>query len=450
MLGAMRSFTTAYLPHDHPILQNPQEKRSLQVVMAVGVAQSILLTIRGAMLISTTPKIGLIVFANGLLFAIAVGVVIAFKAKGYRAMALGMIAVAASVNYFNSYLSNLFPPAGLPFAAVIIVALHFLFNRWISLAGLVIQTLIFVPFLFRPEIQYSSPEDRHFWHSRFYVNAAIALVMVWIVCEAYRSVRDQVERHLNRLQADMARDVSLAGRIQQDLLPSNNERGPYSWHGVMQTMSPVGGDYYDVLDIRGHIWCAMGDVTGHGLQAALLGMLARTSMHQLLRDGQVQDPGRVLSLMNFSFARTVRELRDRSFMTFVLLRLDADGTVVYAGSHLRILVYRPAEDRMDLYQTRGPWLGLQDGDQRVPFEEQTFKLERGDTILLYSDGATEINDPFGNPLGVEGLVRIFGEALAQTESTEALTEHIVTGIKKIASKNAFDDDLSLLTIRRDF
>lgn len=59
----------------------------------------------------------------------------------------------------------------------------------------------------------------------------------------------------------------------------------------------AGGDYIDALEIRGHTWFAMGDVTGHGIQAGLLVMLARTSLHQVLRDQQVQDPGKVLSLL---------------------------------------------------------------------------------------------------------------------------------------------------------
>ncbi len=419
--------------------------------MVTGGCVSIFMYIRGILVFRETKEIGEIVLVLAALMTIGMGLIIALKTRGYRWIALALVSMAGAANYANSYLSRVFPPAGLPFAAAMVVALHFLFNRWISLAGLVIQVIAFLPFYYQQDFQYASEEERQFWHGRFFANSAVALVIIWILCEAYRSVRDQAEKRLDRLKAELARDIRLAGKIQTDLLPHNRlEGGPYNWHVIMRTMSGAGagGDYVDALELRGHNWFAMGDVTGHGIQAGLLVMLARTALHQILRDQQVQDPGKALAILNFSFSRTASSLTEKSFMTFVLLRMDPNGRVTYAGSHLKILVYRPAEDRMDVYQTRGPWIGVLEADRRVPFEQFSFDVAVGDTILLYTDGITEAVDGVGKTVDLDGFLALFREAIGETQDIEKINHRIMDRLVHQLGRNTFDDDLSLLTIRR--
>ncbi|HMU82709.1 MAG TPA: PP2C family protein-serine/threonine phosphatase [Leptospiraceae bacterium] len=451
ILRFLRRYSTAFLHPDHPFLRDYQERRRLQIIMVTGGLLGVFMLIRGILVIRDTPEIGGIVLTLAFLIFAGMSLIVALRAKGYRWIALALVTVAGGANYANSYLSRVFPPAGLPFAAAVVVALHFLFNRWMSLLGLVVQIVAFLPFLYQQDFHYASEGERQFWHTRFFANSAVSLGIIWILCEAYRSVRDQAEIRLNRLKAELARDITLAGKIQKDLLPPNkSEGGPYQWHGFMRTMSGAGagGDYIDALEIRGHTWFAMGDVTGHGIQAGLLVMLARTSLHQVLRDQQVQDPGKVLSLLDYSFSRTASSLTEKSFMTFVLMRFDANGKVTFAGSHLKILVYRPAEDRMDILETKGPWIGVLTADRRVSFDEFTFQLGIGDIVLLYTDGITEARDALGEAIEVKGLLNMFREALQESQDIEKINHRIIDLLVHATGKNIFDDDLSLLTIRR--
>lgn len=446
----LKRYTTAFLPPDHPILSDLQERTRLQVVMVFAGVLGLFLCVRGSLIIADTLVVGLLNLFLASLFLGGAGVIIIFRAQYYRIVAFILVVLSLFTILMTSYFSRVFPPAGLPFAAAIVIALHFLFNRWFSLAGLVLQTLMFLPFLASPDVQYTSQQERAFWQTRYYANALVSLFIAWLLCESYRTLRDRVEHRLTRMKTDLAMDVELAARIQEDLLPParlNTE--PYAWHGKMRSVAPVGGDYYDAIEHRGHTWIALGDVSGHGLQAGLLVMLVRTTLHQLIRDQQALDPGRVLAHLNFSFWRILENLTQRSFMTFVLLRLDPGGRACYAGCHLKILVYRPAADAIDLHTTRGSWLGIDSPDRRVPFEEFTFHTEVGDYILLYTDGLTETADASGRRTGLDGLLEAFSHALRKyPEDLSRLGEEIMHEYLRLLGRTTFDDDATVVVVRR--
>lgn len=408
------------------------------------------LAIRGAIIVRDTAWVGMLNLSLASLFLAGMGAVILLRARFYRVISFILVMLSMLTIFLTSYFSRVFPPAGLPFAAAVVIALHFLFNRWFSLAGLILQAVIFLPFLMAPDYQYATDVERHFWQARYYTNALVSLFIVWLLCESYRTLRDRIEHRLTKMKTDLAHDVELAARIQEDLLPRPRLDGtPYAWHGKMRSVTPVGGDYYDALDYRGHTWIALGDVSGHGLQAGLLVMLVRTTLHQLIRDQQALDPGRILANLNYSFWRILENLSQRSFMTFVLLRLDPGGRACYAGCHLKILVYRPAADAIDLHTTRGSWLGIDSPDRRVPFEEFSFQTSIGDYILLYTDGLTETADAAGRRTGLDGLLQAFSHALRMyPEDLEKLNEELMHEYLRVLGRTRFDDDATIILIRR--
>ncbi len=212
----------------------------------------------------------------------------------------------------------------------------------------------------------------------------------------------------------------------------------------------VGGDYFDVVPTRNYSWFAVGDVTGHGVQAGLLVMQVRSLLHYCLNVQNMDRPSEALIQINNAFFDSIKGLFQKSFMTFVLLRMDSEGNVVYAGSHLSILVYRKADACLESYSTQGFWLGvnrLQSGRERNL--ESEFKLDVGDLVFLYTDGFTEAQNREGKPFGMDGLFRAIDEGLKQDhEKLEEVQSAILGEFQAFIGGREPEDDLTLLTIRR--
>lgn len=203
----------------------------------------------------------------------------------------------------------------------------------------------------------------------------------------------------------------------------------------------VGGDFHRVEHLKGPLYAIMAaDVAGHGVSAALYAMQLRALWEDLRPE--LHRPDRVFTAMN----RRVRAIAPQEgyFATAVYAVLDAaGGTVRYArAGHPPPLVLRAggAVEELDRGQ---PALGMIDD-----FTYEVFEAQVGvdDVLLVYTDGAVEVNDREGRELGVEGLKRLLGAARAPGASPNLgqLEEAIFTysGAIHLA------DDLSLISARR--
>ena len=161
-------------------------------------------------------------------------------------------------------------------------------------------------------------------------------------------------------------------------------------------------------------------------------------------------PASVLIQINNSFFDSIMRLYQKSFMTFVLLRMDNRGNVLYAGSHLRIIVYRKKTGKLESYSTQGFWLGVNRLEQnRERNLESQFKLETGDLVILYTDGFTEAENKEGRHFGLEGLFRAIEVGLkSNEENLEALQAAVLKEFRAFTGDREPTDDLTLLTIRR--
>ena len=103
-----------------------------------------------------------------------------------------------------------------------------------------------------------------------------------------------------------------------------------------------------------------------------------------------------------------QRLGEDHFMTMAMIVADPDGMVNHSGAHLDILVYRYATKTVERIETGGVWLGL------IPeIDENTmvssFKLEKNDTFLLYTDGLIEATNENNELYDMDRLCEKFRE-----------------------------------------
>jgi phosphoserine phosphatase RsbU/P len=195
------------------------------------------------------------------------------------------------------------------------------------------------------------------------------------------------------------------------------------------------GDFYDVHPTRSGGWCVvLGDVCGHGPDAAKFTTTLRYHVARLAP--QHDDP--VAMLEELDPAIDTEDFDDNRFATICVAMLNRrDGPVealVASAGHPPPLV-RTADGAAAAIALRpGPPIGLLAG---VGFQATSVSLLPGDTLLLFSDGATESRDGDGNLLGEEGLAVVV--AAGPGGGAKALVGHVAASVIRHGGGRARDD-----------
>tara|TARA_R100001129_G_scaffold173412_6_gene144887 strand:+ start:2089 stop:3861 length:1773 start_codon:yes stop_codon:yes gene_type:complete len=242
-----------------------------------------------------------------------------------------------------------------------------------------------------------SPDDLHFLEA-LAASAALAI--------------------LNARQADalleqerIKRELELAREIQSSLLPRQpGDDAPIG--GVNQPAREVSGDFFDHFPLEdGRICFCLGDVSGKGVNAALL-MAKTASLYRCLGKA-ILSPGRLLALVNREICETAAR---GMFVTMVGGIYDPRTGVVTLSNagHEPALLLTPEGD-FQAFEAEGPPLGiLADPPTKDGYPETAVDL-KGGSLWVFTDGVTEgYVDDAGTELGVEGVKRILLETRGET------------------------------------
>ena len=246
------------------------------------------------------------------------------------------------------------------------------------------------------------------------------------------------ERLENRRLEEQLR---VGAEIQRRLLPdASPEVEGYDFFGVNRSCEQVGGDYYDFVPHGDDgLSIVLADVAGKGVGAALLMAMLQASLRALCHDGR--PPARVVERLD----RLLLERTPASkFATLFYGELDlVNHTLEYVNAgHVPPGLLRRANGEIEELPPTGPVVGLIEG---ACFESRTVSIEPGATLLLCTDGITELENPKGEELGFE----ILRELLAEVPLSAAeLSETIHTRQISFCGSESFDDDSTVVVMRR--
>ena len=246
-----------------------------------------------------------------------------------------------------------------------------------------------------------------------------------------------------QLQAEMEE----AAKIQQNLIPDTlPEISGYEATGLYYPRGGVGGDYYDCLpDANGTWGLAIADVSGKGMQAALLMATLRAGLHsEVTRKEDL--PSMAEALNSLLYASST----DGKFATFFYAQLNPEKdqiTSINAG-HNYPLVIRHAGG-CDELEKGGVMLGMFPNDvlsQIAEYEQETTQLRSGDVVLFYTDGVTETVNTDGELYEEERL-----EAIAtrvKGESVDQICQAIYDDVIEFQGEAEQFDDLTLMVLKK--
>jgi serine phosphatase RsbU (regulator of sigma subunit) len=241
----------------------------------------------------------------------------------------------------------------------------------------------------------------------------------------------------------LEREITLARRIQVTLLP---ERLPdiagYELHGATLPSLGVSGDYYQVVERNDGKECvlALADVSGKGISAAIvtgyLEAVASVSIENGLPPHEI-------------FNRVSRKLHERTpanrFATMFLgvLEISTGGFRFASAGHSPACLIRH-DGNVEWLGSTGLPLGL---IPAVEYELDKVMLVRGDTLVIYSDGYTEAENPASEEFGVERFAEacVANRLLGPGDLASAVDDALET----FASGRPFPDDRTIVVVRRN-
>ena len=253
-------------------------------------------------------------------------------------------------------------------------------------------------------------------------------------CERLRVANSQ----LLTLHKEFEDDLAIAARVQRHLEPRPAVWGRVRVDTFSQPVRGIGGDFGVVCPLDDqHLNLVLGDVSGHGISAALAASRIFSEASAHLQTGAPL--GEMLARLN-RFA--LQNFNSSSFFfTLVAARFDRSGRrMVFAGAgHPPCMVIKPGADPQ-LLEARSMMLGaLPNAVCHEPMIE--VNLDPGDRILLYTDGITEVFDEQGEMLGAEGLLNFVRESslLPFDEMLPAILERIAAW-----RQGPFVDDVTII------
>jgi sigma-B regulation protein RsbU (phosphoserine phosphatase) len=238
-------------------------------------------------------------------------------------------------------------------------------------------------------------------------------------------------------------ELAIARRVQTSILPKTFDVPGLEIAAAMEPADDVGGDYYDAFSRPDGGWLAIGDVSGHGLDAGLIMLMVQSALASIAATRPEASPAQVVALLNaVLFDNISGRLASNEYVTLCLLRYTKDGGVVFAGAHEHILICRSATGVVERLLTPGPWLGI-DRDVGTAAVNNSATLRDGDVMVLFTDGLIEAQDASGEQFDMHRLCDIVQQH--RTESPEAIRGHLLAAVR--AWMTAQEDDISVLVAR---
>ena len=240
----------------------------------------------------------------------------------------------------------------------------------------------------------------------------------------------------------MKREMQLANEIQRTFLPDQLPLVPgwevdVHWHPARQ----VSGDFYDAFQLPdGRFGFVVADVSDKGIPAALYMTVTRTLVHASAMDGE--SPAQTLAQVNKLLLENSQE---GLFTTVFYVLMDPkNGELTYCNAgHNRPAWLHSTDQKVTWLEKGGTALG---SFADIELCDTTVAFDRGDCLVLYTDGVTEARGPRDRLYGSKRLKDFFSANLDQP--VKELLNKLDDDLEAFRQNQPQSDDITLMALRR--
>lgn len=243
-------------------------------------------------------------------------------------------------------------------------------------------------------------------------------------------------------KARLQQDVEIARRIQQHLLPPL----PRDAAGLdlalrYDAAEQASGDTYDFVPLSGGRYAVMiGDVTGHGVGAALLTHAVQAALRSYLE--LIDDAATVVTKVN---QRLVEGVETGNFMSLLLMIVDPQQrTLEYVNAgHPALVVCQ--RDGVQVLEKTGMVLGVV-GDQQYE-SSPVIHLADGDLLFTHTDGVDESMSPQREVFGVARLHELVGSLRRDGRAADEVLAEVERCVREHVGSDAREDDFTMIAVK---
>jgi phosphoserine phosphatase RsbU/P len=248
-----------------------------------------------------------------------------------------------------------------------------------------------------------------------------------------------IEARLERERFE--RELALASEIQQRFQPTAPPQvNGYELQGISFPCYEIGGDYYDFIEREdGRLVIALGDVSGKGTAAALL----MSSLHAAIHAQSASHDSLVatISAVNKYLANNIPTNR---FVTLFYAELDPESgalSFLNAGHNPPLIIH--SAGTVEQLASGGLPLGIKPDAE---YREGRTQMQKGDVLVIYSDGVTEAQSPTGEEFGATRLYEVVSRNIEA--SAAGIRDRIESSLTKFAQGTSAADDITLVIVKR--
>lgn len=266
--------------------------------------------------------------------------------------------------------------------------------------------------------------------------------------ERYQNADDFLAELKNYFTPSGLEEIDM-DRAQQNLMamfPSAFSTAGFQFDVIFKPCQKLGGDFFDFININNNkIAFVVGDVSGHGMEAALLVGMIKSTLKILAK--LYVSPSKVLKLAN---AEIYPDLDSITFITifYGVIDLQARELTFGRAGHMPLILYNPNRDpKIVMFKdTKGVAVGLVQ-DKFYVCEEVTVKLQPGDVLLEYTDGIVEAKNQNLEEFELERLCKSIEERNNAKSTPREILTNIEKSVWEFTGTRRQEDDITIVAIK---
>ena len=269
----------------------------------------------------------------------------------------------------------------------------------------------------------------------------------------FNAMTDELKTYMNNLtkitaeKERIATELDVAKNIQTSMLPNdfNFNRDEFEIFATMNAAKEVGGDFYDFYFLDdNHLVITIADVSGKGIPAALFMMISKIVLKNFSMT--MSNPDDFAAVMALSNNQLCQNNDAMMFVTVFMGMLDLKtGELTFVnGGHNPPLVYHKSTNSYEYLKVAKNFVlgGMED----IDFKQQSIKLNKGDSIFLYTDGVTEALNSNNELYGEQRLLECLNRS-DKSLSVEELLAFVRADVNSHVDGADQSDDITMLTLK---
>ena len=239
----------------------------------------------------------------------------------------------------------------------------------------------------------------------------------------------------------MEQELALAQETQESLLPRSLPRFEnFRIHAFNNPTRYVGGDFYDFQQLSSGEWVGvLADVSGKGMGAALLSSMVLGALSVEFHSST--QPQEVLNRVNQLLCEKSLPYQ---FVTLFLFLLSPQGLGQFiSAGHNPAYLFRSATGKIEELESNANVLGL---FNTASYESGAFRLDKGDILVVYSDGLTDAQNPQEEMFGEERLLQLIRQEAPS--GSLALEQKFLNDIAEFTQGMPQTDDITFVVVEK--